>query len=249
MAKQTSIITLTGKVGGLTVYKTKDGHMAKEKGGVPLSRIMTDPRYARTRENMREFAEAAAAVKAVKEALRPAFTKLGGSKLHGRMQSIMVKVVKSDPVNSRGERKAAEGDWTLFHKFELNGATPLSATLKAEYTVTDTPTAFSVAFEEFRPIDDLVIPPGATHFRLSAQGISVDLATGGRSLVKTATPAVPIGDLVESFTLEVGKAGLEEAIRMYVLGIEFIQEVNGEEYALNDGAHNSASVVYTEKVA
>ena len=34
MAKQTGIIKLKGKIGDLSFYKTRDGHLAREKGGV-----------------------------------------------------------------------------------------------------------------------------------------------------------------------------------------------------------------------
>ena len=63
MAKQTSVITLNGKIGGLSFYKTKDGYFAREKGGVSRSRVMNDPKFARTRENIREFNENIRAVK------------------------------------------------------------------------------------------------------------------------------------------------------------------------------------------
>ena len=105
MAKQTSIITLNGKIGGISFYKTKDGYQAREKGGVSKSRIMTDPRYARTRENMQEFAENASAAKLLKDAIRPAIVKISDPKLHIRLTSQMMKVLKSDLVNSRGNRK------------------------------------------------------------------------------------------------------------------------------------------------
>ena len=49
MAKQAGVITLNGKVGRLSFYKTKDGYLAREKGGVSKSRIMNDARFARTR--------------------------------------------------------------------------------------------------------------------------------------------------------------------------------------------------------
>jgi hypothetical protein len=34
MAKQTGIIKLKGKIGDLSFYKMRDGHLAREKGGV-----------------------------------------------------------------------------------------------------------------------------------------------------------------------------------------------------------------------
>ncbi len=59
MAKQIGIIKLKGKIGDLSYYKTKDGHLAREKGGVDAERIKNDPAFERTRENGAEFGSAA----------------------------------------------------------------------------------------------------------------------------------------------------------------------------------------------
>ena len=55
MARQSSIIKLKGTIGGVTFYKSKDGYLAREKGGVDASRIKNDPAFQRTRENGSEF--------------------------------------------------------------------------------------------------------------------------------------------------------------------------------------------------
>lgn len=51
MARQKSIIKLDGTIGDITFYKSKDGYLAREKGGVPADRIRNDPAFQRTREN------------------------------------------------------------------------------------------------------------------------------------------------------------------------------------------------------
>ena len=43
MARQKGIIKLRGTIGDITFYKTQDGHLAREKGGVDASRIKNDP--------------------------------------------------------------------------------------------------------------------------------------------------------------------------------------------------------------
>ena len=58
MAKQTGIIKLKGTIGGISFYKTSDGDLAREKGGVDKSRIANDPAFQRTRENGAEFGAA-----------------------------------------------------------------------------------------------------------------------------------------------------------------------------------------------
>ena len=55
MAKQKGIIKLDGTIGGITFYKSQDGYLAREKGGVPAEKIANDPAFQRTRENGEEF--------------------------------------------------------------------------------------------------------------------------------------------------------------------------------------------------
>ena len=63
MARQKGIVKLKGTIGDITFYKTQDGHLAREKGGVDASRIKNDPAFQRTRENGSEFGRAGKAGK------------------------------------------------------------------------------------------------------------------------------------------------------------------------------------------
>ena len=51
MARQKGIIKLEGTIGDISFYKSKDGHLARTKGGVDAERIQNDPAFQRTREN------------------------------------------------------------------------------------------------------------------------------------------------------------------------------------------------------
>ena len=70
MAKQTGIIKLKGTIGGISFYKTSDGHLAREKGGPDANRIANDPAFQRTRENGSEFGRAGKGGKLLRIALR-----------------------------------------------------------------------------------------------------------------------------------------------------------------------------------
>ena len=54
MAREMSILKLRGKLDGMS-FKNSEGHFVRAKGGVERNRIMNDPNYERTRENMSEF--------------------------------------------------------------------------------------------------------------------------------------------------------------------------------------------------
>ena len=247
MAKQTSIITLNGKIGGMTFYKTKDGYFAREKGGVSKSRIMSDPRYARTRENIREFQDTAKAVKLLKDTMRPAMVKISDSKLHNRMMRELMKVLKSDLLNPRGERKVLESDWVIISGLEMNAKASLKSTLLVEIQMANAATEWTVNLPAFQPTDFLTVPEGASHFRVFAAGASVDFLTGDRSFVLSPTGTLPLASTTEAISLTVSKAALAEANKVYILGVEFVQAVNGQEYAINNGAHNAAAILLAEK--
>lgn len=57
MARQKGIIKLKGKIGDLSFYKTQDGHLAREKGGVDASRIANDPAFIRTAHHLTQTGE------------------------------------------------------------------------------------------------------------------------------------------------------------------------------------------------
>ena len=58
MAKQKGIIKLDGTSGDIAFYKSQDGYLARENGGVSADRIANDPNFQRTRENSEEFGRA-----------------------------------------------------------------------------------------------------------------------------------------------------------------------------------------------
>ncbi|WP_118193074.1 hypothetical protein [Albibacterium indicum] len=56
MARQSGIIKLKGIIWDITFYKSKDGYLARQKGGVDKERFHNDPKFQRTRENAAKFA-------------------------------------------------------------------------------------------------------------------------------------------------------------------------------------------------
>jgi len=90
MAKQTGLIKLKGKIGDLSFYKTKDGHLAREKGGVDAERIARDPAFIRTRENGAEFGSSASAGKLMRDALRPLIMRAADGRVTSRLTKVMM---------------------------------------------------------------------------------------------------------------------------------------------------------------
>src|SRR6056297_2780323 len=102
MARQTGIIKLEGTIGDISFYKTKDGHLARTKGGVDGDRIQNDPAFQRTRENGQEFGRAGAACRLLRTSIRQYLKNAADSRVVSRLTREMLKVIKTDGVNERG---------------------------------------------------------------------------------------------------------------------------------------------------
>ncbi|WP_288096469.1 hypothetical protein, partial [Hydrotalea sp.] len=109
MAQQKGIIKLDGTIGGITFYKSQDGYLAREKGGVSADRIANDPNFQRTRENGAEFGRAGKAGKILRTSLRALLQNASDSRMVSRLTKQMVKVIQMDAVNPRGERNVIDG--------------------------------------------------------------------------------------------------------------------------------------------
>lgn len=247
MAKQTSIFTLTGDVGGMSFYQTKRGHLARKKGGVSKERILNDPNFARTRENLNEFSANIQAVKWMRDSIRPAVSKMTDVELHHRLVRQMMKVLRTDPVNLRGKRSVAEGDWSLLEGFQLNAVKSLDNVIKMDLEFNNSPTDWGISMDPFYPMETLSIPKGATHFRLLAAAASFDFAAGEKTLIQRVSADIDLELETPTITLSITKSDLLQPIRIFIFGIEFFQLVNGRHYPLIDLSHNTGYIVTAEK--
>jgi hypothetical protein len=73
-------------------------------GGPTAEQIATDPNFARTRENMNEFAGSANAAKSVRVSFSEIIKRFADSQLTGRLTGIMKTINKEDGSESRGQR-------------------------------------------------------------------------------------------------------------------------------------------------
>src|SRR3989344_57567 len=96
MARQKGIIKLKGTIGDISFYKTQDGHLAREKGGVDASRIANDPAFVRTRENGEEFGASAASGKLVRDAFRSMMMSASDNRVTSRLTKVMSDIKNFD---------------------------------------------------------------------------------------------------------------------------------------------------------
>ena len=249
MAKQIGVIKLDGILDNIVFYKSADGYIARLHTPITPERIASDPSFARTRENMAEFGRAGKGAKLLRVALRAELQKVQDRRASNRLLREMVRLVKTDAVNPRGERNLVQAEKSSLVGFEFNATARLGSTFFVPFTSTidRTTGAATVTVPPFNPANAVEAPEGATHFRINTAVVAVDfsqdtyLYAGLRSqeIKLDGTTTTPI---TLTPTLQPNPAGA----LLLVVGIEFFQQVNATSYALNNGAFNALSIVEVE---
>lgn len=246
MAQQKGIIKLDGTIGGITFYKSKDGYLAREKGGVSGERIANDPNFQRTRENGAEFGKAGKAGKILRTSLRALLQNASDSRVVSRLTTEMVKVIQADATNPRGQRNVIDGEAELLQGFEFNINGKLDNTLYAPFTSTiDRPSgALSVDIPAYVPINMVAAPGGTTHYKIISAGVEIDFENETYVVSDNSSAILP-WDATATTALNLSNTVTAASTKplFLVLGVEFYQEVNAQMYPLKNGAYNALALI------
>jgi hypothetical protein len=199
---------------------------------------------------MAEFGNACSSGKTLRHSINTILKDAKDGKVVARLAKTMMQVLKSDTMNKRGKRTVASGNLSLLKDFEFNANAVLNTIMYAPYTV-DVNRATGVVninIPPFVPTSSVIVPQGATHFKLVAGVAAIDFmaqtfdsaTTQSASLLwdVTATARVTLSNTI--------KAGSTLPL-FVVFGIQFYQEVNGDQYPLTDHSFNALSVVIIDK--
>ena len=251
MAKQSGIIKLKGTIGGISFYKSSDGYLAREKGGVDANRIANDPAFVRTRENGSEFGRAGKGGKLLRNTLRILLQNAADKRLTSRLTKDLLYIIKTDAVNERGLRTLTDGDLNLLLGFEFNLNGKLGTTLFAPYVnafnrVTGDAT---LNLDPFSPTLRIAAPTGTTHFKVVMGVAELDFENEVSTFESDETAILPYDGVdTAAIALTAGVTANSVLDVIQVLGVEFYQEVNGQMYALKNGAYNALAVVIIDAV-
>lgn len=246
MAKQGGIIKLEGTIGDIAFYKTQDGYLAREKGGISADRIKSDPAFQRTRENGDEFGRAGTAGKVLRNALRLVLQPKADNRMVSRLTQKMMEVVKADETSTRGQRNVLDGELELLKGFEFNINGLFRTTFYAPYagTIDRVTGTLRVAIPSFSPQSAVVAPSGATHLRLISAGASIDFEAETFDVAISQSANIKIEQAPTAAIELVNQLPANSTHPLFLaLGIEFYQAVNGINYPLTNGNFNSLALV------
>lgn len=246
MARQKGIIKLKGTIGDITFYKTQDGSLAREKGGIDADRIKNDPAFVRTRENGAEFGSSANSGKVLRDAIRPMLMSASDNRVVSRLTKIMTDIKNADTISVRGQRSVGAGivnpnAKALLKGFNFNLRAILGAVLFKPYAVNVATGVITIP--GLVPINDIAFPSGATHMTLKGAWAKIDFASGVTQVELTNPLNVPIDANPNNVLLTPSGVPGGLGTDLHLLQIEFFQEVNGVQYSLKNGAYNALAII------
>lgn len=257
MARNSSFVKLEGTLDNLTFYRQNGQDFVKGRSNISKKRIMKDPAFKRTRENMAEFGACAHVASLVREAFAGVVKTMSDSYMTSRMIALLKRINKNG-AGLRGERAISLTDNSeQFKGFEFNAKQYLKSVFYA-------PSELSIGLPDrqsatwvvpaFSPDDFVNAPEGATHFKLVlAAGYVSDydynfnlqayeptdaLVNGlGAVAYSDALPInVPVGtDTTLSLTALTTEAVPSSTLLLVAQGIIFYQMANTELYVLAQG--------------
>ncbi len=246
MAKLKGIIKIEGTLDNLTFYKGKEGYLVRTKGGVSKDRILNDPAFERTRENGSEFGHSASSGKLLRTSVRNLMIRAKDNRVTSRLTQVMSKVKNADATSIRGERNVATGLATADGKLELKGfdfnnRALLSSVLFAPFTI-DNATG-EISIPDLNPANDVSYPVRATHISITSAFLDVNFDTTENAIEFSPTVNIPIDNTTATQTLTPAAVPSGTGNKIYLILIEFFQEVNGVQYQLKNGAYNVLTIV------
>lgn len=251
MAKQKGIIKLKGTIGDLTFYKSGDGYLARQKGGVEKSRILNDPAFRRTRENGMEFGTAGKSGQLIRKAERILLRLASDNRLTSRLVQVLMQIIKTDTLNKRGGRTVQDGDMSLLNEFNFNLKGKLNTVFFNGYSASFDRAAgtLDISIDAFLPNETIDAPRGTTHIQLVGGICALDFPGRNFEEDHSFSPIIP-WDQTPQAALTLSSAISAGSILpvLQVVGVNFFQEVNGEMYALRNGAFNALAVVEVDQL-
>jgi hypothetical protein len=256
MSKQTGLIRLDGKIGGISFYRADGVDLAKVANGPSKDKIQNDPSFVRTRENNVEFGGSATAAKSLRMALVSVIQAMSDPRLTSRLTKLF-KEINAKSIGTRGQRPVTlSANRVMMENFEFDAGSSFSSVFNAPYSFSNNAARLqgTVTVPNFMPSSFIPAPAGATHFRLvSAIGVVSDyiyntatgsydptdptinglntVAYGAMTALNVAAPVT--FSLVATLPGTPTMTGTVSVVQCF--GIEFFQRIGTVDYLLSQG--------------
>jgi len=125
--------------------------------------------------------------------------------------------------------------------FDFNVASPLSSTLFKSYSINTTTGVITIS--GLVPTNDISFPTGATHVTIRGAWVKIDFAGNKAEIQLTNASNLPINSTSTNVALTPTAVPTGTGTGLFLLAVEFFQQVNGIQYTLKNGAYNSLAII------
>ena len=247
MAKLNSLFKFEGTLDDVTAYKRKGSFFLRKKGGISKDRIMSDPKFARVRENNAEFGETGQSVKALRDAFSMISKNVKVGEIAPKLMKTFTQIKNMDTTSVRGERKVAIGIASAEAKAKLIGidfseSSSLFSTLSKQLTVD--PNNGSITITDLIPKDEVNAAAGSNKVGFQAVWARIHFDDKTYNTVMSNEVRVSLDPTPTTVTLTFAAppAGTGGAL-ILVLSIYFLQMINGQDYLLQNNTFNAAAII------
>lgn len=259
MARQLGHVKYKGTIGDIRHFKIKgmSGHFAGLNGGATAEQIKNGASFVRTRENMNEFAGCATVGKSIRAGQAQLMKQMSDPQFTGRLTGIIKKINLEDQSEARGVRAiliTAVPQHLIGLNFNRNNTVEGSFSGKFETVANEARSSVTLTVEAFKPLEQLKVPAGATHFRF-VNSISVISDYAYNAVTKVYEPIEPalneLSKVTYSDYIEIapgenpevsvvsalaGTTTMTENVSLLsCVGIEFYQKAGTEYYVFSVG--------------
>lgn len=163
-----------------------------------------------------------------------------------RLVKVMSLIKNMDNTSIRGKRNVAAGitqpaAQALLKGFNFNIAASLGSVLFKPYMLV--PATGLIQINGLVPLNDLMLPPGSTHAAFTSTWVRVDFATGVSEVFTSPAVNIPLNAVSTNINLMPGGVPAGTGTDLYLLRIEYFQEVNGIQYSLNNGEYTALAII------
>lgn len=230
MARQTGVLKFEGTIDEIIFYKRNGKYYARKKGAPSREKLKKGKEFENSRRVSAEFGHASKIASKLYRSCKGILNSGRHDGLHGKLTSILNRVIQSDPVSEYGHRRLRFGNLELMKGFDFE-ATSLKSLIANMPTVDHQGQVVRINFSRIGDVKKKAIPDGATHYRVDLLWCRLDEVTEKVGYQEYQGNIIELNaslDLNGVVEMDLGNALQSEEVLFVVMGIVFLQEVNGK---------------------
>lgn len=230
MAKNQSIVRLSGSIDGVTYVETKTGKQSRSRSSLNKAKMDANPKFRKIRMIQKELTGYSKYGALFRLGIRPELRKVKSFRGVQRLNKRMVFIKNNDVTNRLGQRNVATGLLTVegrncMKNFDFYGMTTVSALVQPSFVVDlSTGTARITGFDVAR---DLIAPENCTHVSFKSVMIGLDFDLGVESTTRSPVFTMPLDAPAADLVLQTATLPTVSANVFYLVQILFYEEISG----------------------